>query len=187
MYMASARVWWMFRLFGHDNVYVLDKGVRPESQSVFHGLLESGPCTIPDKGNFKAHFRRELVKTLPEILENLSTRSFQVVDARSADRFYARVDEPRPGVVRGHMPNSFNVPFDKVLLDRSFLPTECLKQIFTDAGVDLNKPIVTTCGSGVTAAVLSLALSLIGVESAIYDGSWAEYGQQSLNLPVERS
>jgi len=124
------------------------------------------------------------VKNINQILENNVAKQFQVVDARSADRFFGRVEEPRPKLQKGHIPNSYSVPFGQVLDNREIVSEDKVRLAFTKSGLDLNKPITTSCGSGVTAAVLSLALDSVGVQSAVYDGSWAEYGQESLNNPV---
>jgi len=127
-----------------------------------------------------------LVKNMNQILDNISTKKFQVVDARSADRFFGRVPEPRPKLQGGHIPDSHNLPFGQLLENKEIISDEKVKQAFTSAGVDINKPIVTSCGSGVTAAVLSLALDNAGIQSAVYDGSWSEYGQETLSNPVHK-
>jgi len=182
-FMASARVWWMFKLFGHKDVYVLDKGFSKELFKNDLDLVESGPVnTQPKKEHYISfQFRRDLLVTLNQIL---SHANLNIVDARSADRFYAKISEPRPGLVGGHIPGSFNVPFGTAIRDGSFIDETELKRVFSNSGLDLNKPIITSCGSGVTAAVLSLALDSIGLSSAVYDGSWAEYGMESLGNKV---
>lgn len=189
-YMGSARVWWTFKVFGHDEVYVLDKGVSRELYKDDEALLESGPLKNEiSKGQFLAReFRRELLVTLNQILRRNEPGEFgnNVVDARSADRFYARVPEPRAGIQGGHIPDTFNVPFGTTLRDGSFLPVDELRAVFQQSGLDLTKPVVTTCGTGITASVLSLALSTLGVSSAVYDGSWTEYGNETLGLPVQK-
>jgi len=123
---------------------------------------------------------------MAQILENISKKEFQVVDARSADRFYGRVAEPRPQLKGGHIPNAHSIPFQQVLDNREIVAAEKLQKIFSGAGVDLSKPIVTSCGSGITAGVLSLSLATIGIDAAVYDGSWSEYGQEAINNPVDK-
>jgi len=193
LYMASARVWWMFRLFGHYKVSVLERGLVKGEWEDATDLISSEPPQPPTKGTFIVSHSQgtklPLIKTLPQILVNLSSKEFRIVDARPQDRFNGVVAEPRPNLKRGHIPKSYNVPFTRVLVNRQILPQEKLKQVFLEAGVDLADPtpIVTSCGSGVTGAVLSLALSTIGKESAIYDGSWSEYGHLSANNPTDPS
>jgi len=186
-YMASARVWWLFRLFGHSQVSVLSRCLAKEDWKDSPALIETEPPKEPpSKGSFVATTRYTThVVFMDQILQNIKTKEFQVVDARSAVRFKAEVAESRPKLQRGHIPGSFNVPFNTILKDRELLSRDELQQVFTSAGLDLEKPIVTSCGSGVTAAILSLGLAKIGVPSAVYDGSWAEYAQESLNNPVE--
>jgi thiosulfate/3-mercaptopyruvate sulfurtransferase len=130
-------------------------------------------------GDFKGT-RPELVKTKREIVENIQSKSFQVVDARGAARFRGETKEPREGVRSGHIPGSKNVFFGDLLNeDKTFKPVEALREVFEASGLDLSasaKPIVASCGTGVTAAIVALALHECGVEAAVYDGSWTEYG-----------
>jgi len=187
-FMASARVWWMFRLYGHKKVYVLDKGFNIESYREDKDLIESGPVqTQPTAEKYVVSaFNRELLATLNQILNMQQNNKLKnnIIDARSTDRFFARVPEPRPGIVGGHIPNSSNLPFGNIIRNGSFLEKEELSKIFHETGVDFHSPIVTTCGSGVTACVLSLALDIFSVDSAVYDGSWSEYGLESLKNPI---
>jgi len=187
-YFASARVWWMFRVFGHEQVSVLSRGLIKDEWQNSPQLIAAGPDTPPKKGNFKAREpSSDLYKSMRDILSNISEGKFQVVDARSYDRFYGRVLESRPKLQSGHIPNSKSVPFNLVLENKEILYKENLRDIVTKAGIDLSKPIVTSCGSGVSAAVVSLALlSALGKDSAIYDGSWSEYAQESLANPVAK-
>jgi thiosulfate/3-mercaptopyruvate sulfurtransferase len=186
-YMASARVWWLFRLFGHSQVSVLSKGLSDHDLDDVRFLIQTEPPdSAPTKGNFIASPRHNThLKTMSQILENIQTKQFQIVDARSAARFNAEVKETRPNLQSGHIPGAFNVPFTSILKDREILHRDELYNIFKASGLDLEKPIVTSCGSGVTAAVLSLALAKLNIPSALYDGSWAEYGQEKLSNPVD--
>lgn len=174
-FMASARVWWMFRLFGHADVAVLDGGLvkwqaegRPVDDMPVH----------PMERHFTARQNNLLVRDIEQMRANLTRKADQVVDARSAGRFSAKEPEPRVGLRSGHIPGSLNLPYaDLVAPDATLKPEGILRQRFADAGVDLQEPIVTTCGSGVSAAVLTLALFTLGhPETAVYDGSWTEWG-----------
>lgn len=181
---SAARAWWMFRVFGHEDVAVLNGGLakwRTENHP-----LESGEVS-PQPRHYSARTNNLLIRDIGQMRANLESKAEQVVDARSAARFHAREPEPRPNMRGGHIPGSFNVPYAE-LVDpeaKTFLPAEKLKEKFTAAGLDLRKPMVTTCGSGVTAPILALGLYLIGhPETAVYDGSWAEWGAQA-DTPLE--
>ena len=182
--MSCARVWWNLRAMGHDNVAVLDGGLkkwkaegRPLSAEV-PGPRNAGP--------FTARFRPQMVRDLAQMKALVENRAEQVVDARGAGRFAGRDPEPRPGLKSGHMPGARSVPFNTLLnLDGTMKSAAELRRAFEAAGLDLAKPVVTSCGSGVTAAVLSLGLALIGRgDTGLYDGSWSEWGQESLGLPI---
>ena len=180
---AAARVWWTFRVFGHDRVAVLDGGFprwRDEGRPV-----EAGEPR-PTRRRFTARVRPELVTALDEVRRNLETRRAQVLDARSAGRFAGTEPEPRPGLRGGHIPGSLNLPYDRLFApDGALLPPGDLRRLFEAARVDLHQPIVTTCGSGVTACVLALGLHLAGrPDVAVYDGSWTEWGGRG-DVPVE--
>jgi len=173
--MSAARVWWMFRVFGHDAVAVLDGGLpkwRREGRP-----LASGPAT-PEPAVFTPHFRPGLVRSLDAVRHELATESAEVVDARSAARFSGAEAEFRPGLKSGHMPGAKNLPFgDLFAADGSFRPPAEIAARFRAAGVDPGRPVTTTCGSGVTACVLALGLHQIGKpDAAVYDGSWSEWG-----------
>ncbi len=174
---SAARVWWTFRVMGANSVFVLDGGLpawRDEG-----GPVESGPRAAPPPATFHATFDNDAVADVPTVMAAL-TGDAQVVDARPAARFAGQTPEPRPGLRAGHMPGAINLPMKAVLDDTGRLKRgEALTETFQHAGVDLERPIVTTCGSGVTAAVLSLALAELGADSQLYDGSWAEWGARS--------
>jgi len=181
---SAARAWWMFRIYGHDNVALLDGGFAAWKRA---GLpVEAGEATRAP-AHFTPRYRPELVRTLAEVRDSLDSGSAQVVDARSAGRFAGTEPEPRAGLRGGHMPGSRNVPYasftgpDGLLLDRAGLEAK-----FREAGVDLDRPVIASCGSGVTACTILLALDLLGHEGhSLYDGSWTEWGSPESDAPVE--
>ncbi|WP_050387351.1 3-mercaptopyruvate sulfurtransferase [Bradyrhizobium pachyrhizi] len=178
-WVAAPRAWWMFLSYGHRNVRILNGGLkkwRAEGRAVESGEVKPKPAT------FKASYDPKRVRSIEQMIANVESRAEQVIDARAADRFEGRAPEPRPGIRAGHIPGARNVPYNQ-LFDAAtgeMKPLDDLRKSFAGAGVKLDAPIVTSCGSGVSAGVLTLALYRLGVtESALYDGSWSEWGQAS--------
>lgn len=172
---SAARVWWMFKHMGHDNIAVLDGGLpkwRAENRP-----LTDAPAVIRDRHMF-AQRRDHMIKDVTQVSHASKLGDHNIVDARAAARFRGDMPEPRPGMRAGHIPNARNVPYSTLLNDdQTMKAPEELKATFQAAGVDLEKPAITTCGSGITAAVLSLAMERFGkTDHALYDGSWAEWG-----------
>jgi len=183
--MSAARVWWMFRVFGHTRVAVLDGGLPKWTAE--GRPLASGDAAPPAK-RFQAAFQPHLVRSADQMLANIGSGMEQVVDARAAGRFEGSEPEVWPGRRAGHIPGSRNLPFTD-LLDPGTKTVRSPEEIAArvrNAGLDPTRPVVASCGSGVTACVVALGLDLIGApQVAVYDGSWAEWGLPSSNLPVE--
>jgi len=174
-YMGAPRAWWMFGVFGHDRVKVLDGGLKKWLAE--GGAVESAAVTPVPKA-YQARFDGHRVRDLEDLRKNSESGSEQVIDARSRERYEGTAPEPWPGRRSGRIPGSLNVPFTDVIdpATGEMRSANELRTIFSAAHADLARPIVTSCGSGVTAGVLSLALARLGVDSALYDGSWAEWG-----------
>ncbi len=172
---SAARVWWTFRVFGHQDVAVLDGGL-PKWLAEGRPVEEEAP--EPRERHFTARRNAAMVRDVTQVAEAVKLGGEQVVDARSPARFRGEEPEPRAGLRAGHIPGARNVPYAALLNeDKTMKEPDELRRIFEDAGVDLDRPVVTSCGSGVTAAILTLALHRIGhTRNAVYDGSWAEWG-----------
>ena len=181
---SAARVWWTFRVMGVDDVSVLNGGLPKWKRE---GLpLESGAPPNRTTRHFTARRNLELVRDLSDMKALLKDKSAQIIDARAPERFAGKAPEPRAGLRSGHIPGSYNVPFGKLLnQDGTLKSAPELQRLFEQAGVDLNKPVVTSCGSGITASVLALGLAELGHRrTSVYDGSWAEWGADQ-SLPIE--
>lgn len=181
---SAGRVWWMFRVFGHDNVAVLDGGLK-KWKAEARALTDT--ATLPRQpARFTAKLRPELVRNRDDVRGVIGDAQVQIVDARAANRFEGSVPEPRKGLRSGHIPTARNIPFQLLLgADGTLKPANALASEFKAAGVDIDRPVVASCGSGVTAGVIAIALAELGrPDNAVYDGSWTEWGGDPA-LPIE--
>jgi thiosulfate/3-mercaptopyruvate sulfurtransferase len=182
---SAGRAWWMLQMFGHQDVAILNGGL-PKWKTEGRPLDPAAPKP-PVSRRFTPRFEPSLVRDKQALLDNLSTRRELVVDARAAGRFNGTSEEPRPRMRRGHIPGSRNLPYDQLTdpHSRELRSAEELRELFRRAGIELDRPVVASCGSGVTACALAFALHLIGHPgAAVYDGSWSEWGLPG-DTPVE--
>ena len=172
---SAPRAWWMLRTFGAQDVYILDGGLRAWIEAGFPthtGHVDRAPA------NFHAKLNSKAVKDFGQIRQMI-TEHGQILDARSAGRFTGTSPEPRPGISSGHMPGAISLPFSELVEEGRLKTAEKLRELFIAKNVDMHRPITTTCGSGITAAVIALGLEVAGAKDiSLYDGSWAEYAQQ---------
>lgn len=181
---SAARVWWMFRAMGHEDVAVLDGGL-PKWKSENRALSDMAPVTR--ERHYTARLNNLIVRDLGQMLRNTEAQREQVVDARMPGRFDGSEPEPREGMRSGHIPGAINIPFTALLSDDKTMKTrEELQAIFKEAGVDDGTPVVTSCGSGITAAVIYLGLTIAGHRHvSLYDGSWSEWGSRD-DTPIDQ-
>jgi thiosulfate/3-mercaptopyruvate sulfurtransferase len=172
---SAPRAWWMLRTFGAGKVHVLDGGLRAWIDA---GLPVQSGEVVRDDADFSARLDRDVVKDFAQVQQIIANHA-QILDARSAGRFTGAAPEPRPGISSGHMPGATSVPFLELAQNDRMKDAHGLREIFAAKGVKLDQPITTTCGSGVTAAVIALGLEIAGASQvSLYDGSWAEYAQK---------
>ncbi|WON78035.1 3-mercaptopyruvate sulfurtransferase [Serratia sp. UGAL515B_01] len=180
---SAPRGWWTFRNFGAQNVFVLDEGLQ--GWMARGNRLQTGPAQTTS-ARFQAHFNAEAVVDMQQVEQAIDNK-LQILDARAAPRFFALADEPRPGLHRGHIPGSINIPYGELLEGGRFKSLAGLKKTFSGKGIDIDEPIIVSCGSGVTAAVLAFGLQSLGAKQVkLYDGAWCEWGALSGKQPIAK-
>ncbi len=180
---ASARVWWLFKTYGFHNIAVLDGGFPAWEQEQL--LVEDKKEGIRSKGDFKANLNPEKVFFTKQVLSRINDQNYCIVDARSRDRFYAKVKEPREGVRGGHIPNSFSLPYTELQHNGKMKSKKALLEIFNSINSS-DKTYIFSCGTGITACILALGLEITGQSNfVVYDGSWTAWGS-IVDLPIEK-
>ena len=176
---SAARVWWMFQAFGHNRVKILEGGLPQWLDLGYSVTQKQSPI---HKGSFRCHLNNSMVSTMKEVQENCETGKFTLLDARSGARFRGEAPEPRPELPSGHMPGATSLPFTDLMNGNQLKPVSDLKPIFASMGLNEDSQIITSCGSGVTAAIITLALSSCGYgNNKLYDGSWTEWASNPDN------
>lgn len=179
---SAARVWWTFKLMGHEKAEVL-RGGLPAWKAAGLPLTDADSTIVPT--NYQPHLNQNMILSIRELQKKLDNEHYAIFDARPTARFYGEAPEPRAGLRSGHMPNARSLPIAELIRDGALKPRNELEAVFSKLKLAPSQTAVTTCGSGVTAAVISMALAEIGHTQAIlYDGSWAEWGQEALDTPV---
>lgn len=179
---SAPRLWWMFKAMGLDHVAVLDGGLPAWTENGFE--TEKAVEKKYETGDFESHFRPSFITSIDEVTENLHNEKFLLIDARTEGRFKGLAPEPRAEIRSGHIPKSVNLPFSRVLENGKYLPKETLRKIFNELNTE-KRPLVFSCGSGVTACILILAAEMAAENpKSLYDGSWTEYaGTENLKIP----
>jgi thiosulfate/3-mercaptopyruvate sulfurtransferase len=177
---TSPRAWWLFKLFGHKNVSILNGGLK-----AWLNINGEKSTNIPKvfKSKYITKINKKLLATNTDIIDSLNKNRHQVVDARSIERFSGKEEEPRPGLQKGHIPNSINIPFNLFFNNGYFIKDKEIRDVLDNNNFNYSKNIISSCGSGVTACVLAFALELIGKKNwQVYDGSWSEWGLNKENM-----
>ena len=177
---TSPRAWWLFKLFGHKNISILNGGLK-----AWLNINGEKSINIPKvfKSKYITKINKKLLATNTDIIDSLNKNKYQVVDARSVERFTGKEEEPRPGLKKGHIPNSINIPFNLFFNNGYFIKDKEIRDVLDNNNFNYNKNIISSCGSGVTACVLAFALELIGKKNwQVYDGSWSEWGLNKENM-----